>query len=134
MPLGIVVDQNADLPLGGPRRKFKGRVACQGNHVKSQKWGNAVFADLGSSPPSMEAGRLVGTLGLRPDDDIQQSDAVHAYLQAQTKGRPTWVVLTPRSMASILADDEEASLSAQCCPARPSWLGERSGRTIAMNP
>ena len=34
----------------------------------------------------MEAGRLVDIFGLRPEYDIQQSDAVHAYLQAKVKG------------------------------------------------
>ena len=41
----------------------------------------------------MDAGRLVGALGLRRGFDIQQSDAVQAYLQAEIRGKPTWVLL-----------------------------------------
>ena len=93
MIFGFVVEKNTDLPDGDPRRKFKGRVVFQGNNVKNQNWGNAVFADLGSSPSSMEAGRLVDIFGLRLEYDIQQSDAVQAYLQAKIRGKPTWVLL-----------------------------------------
>ena len=52
-----------------------------------------MFADVDSSPSSMEAGRLVDAFGLRPNYEIQQSDAVQAYLQAKTRGTPTWVLL-----------------------------------------
>ena len=90
---GFVVEKNTDLLVGDPRRKFKGRVVFQGNNVKNQNWGNAVFADLGSSPSSMEAGRLVDAFGLRPSYEIQQSDAVQAYLQAKIRGKPTWILL-----------------------------------------
>ena len=65
----------------------------QGNNVKNQNWENAVFADLGSSPSSMEAGRLVDAFGLRPKYEIQQPDAVQAYLQATIRGKPTWGLL-----------------------------------------
>ena len=51
--------------------------------MANQRWGHAVFADLGSSPSSMEAGRLVDASGLRPSYEIQQSDAVQAYVQAK---------------------------------------------------
>ena len=61
--------------------------------MPNQNWGNAVFADLGSSPSSMEVGRLVDTFGLRPRYDTQQSDAVQAYLQAKIRGKPTWISL-----------------------------------------
>ena len=44
-----------------------------------------MFADLGSSPSSMEAGRIVDAFGMRPGYDIQQSDVVQAYLQAQNQ-------------------------------------------------
>ena len=73
MGFGFVVEKNTDLPAGDPRRKFKGRVVFQGSKVKNQNWENAVFADLGSSPSSMEAGRLVDAFGLRPNYYIQQS-------------------------------------------------------------
>ena len=52
-----------------------------------------MFADLGSSPSSMEAGRIVDASGMRQRYTIQQSDAVQAYLQAKIRGKPTWVVI-----------------------------------------
>jgi hypothetical protein len=93
MRFGFVVEKNTDLPTGDPRRKFKGRVVFQGNNVKNQNWENAVFSDLGSSPSSMEAGRLVDAYGLRHGFDIQQSDAAQAYLQAELRGNPIWIAI-----------------------------------------
>ena len=65
MIFGFVVEKNTDLPDGDPRRKFKGRVVFQGHSVKNQNWEAAVFADLGSSPASMEAGRVVDAYVLK---------------------------------------------------------------------
>ena len=79
MIFGFVVEKNTDFPLGDPRRKFTGRVVFQGSNVKNQNWENAVFSDLGSSPSSMEAGRLVDSCGLRIDYSFEQSDAIQAY-------------------------------------------------------
>ena len=93
MIFGFVVEKNSDLPVGDARRKFKGRVVFQGNNVKNQNWESAMFADLGSSPSSMEAGRIIDAFGMRPDYDIQQSDAVQAYLQAKIRGKPTWIII-----------------------------------------
>ena len=90
---GFVVEKNTDLLVGDPRRKFKGRVVFQGNNVKNQNWERAVFADLGSSPSSMEARRFVRAFGLRPNYEIQLSDAAQAYLQAKIRGKPTWILL-----------------------------------------
>ena len=93
MIFGFVVEKNNDLPAGDARRKFKGRVVFQGNNVKNQNWDNVMFADLGSSPASMEAGRIVDAFGMRKGYTIQQSDAVQAYLQAKIRGKPTWVII-----------------------------------------
>ena len=60
-------------------------------NVKNQNWENAVFADLGSSPSSMEAGRLVDKFGLRPNYETQQPDAAQAYLRAKLRGKPMWI-------------------------------------------
>ena len=79
MMFGFVVEKNTDLPPGDPRRKFKGRVGFQCNNGKNQNRENAVFSDLGSSPSSMEAGRLVDAYGLGSSYSIEQSDAVQAY-------------------------------------------------------
>ena len=90
---GLLVEKNTDLLAGDPRRKLKGRMGFQGTIVKNQDRENAVFADLGISPSSMDAGRLVVAFGMRPNYDIQQSGTVQAYLQAKTRGKPTWILL-----------------------------------------
>ena len=43
----------------------------------------------------MEAGRLVDGYGLRGGFNIEQSDAVQAYLQAELRGNATWILLPP---------------------------------------
>ena len=93
MVFGFAVEKNTDLPAGDPRRKFRGRVVSQGSKVKNQNRENAMFADLGSSPSSMEVGRLVDAFGLRPNYNTQQPDAPQAYLQAKIRGTPTWILL-----------------------------------------
>ena len=57
---GIMVEKAAELPEGGPRRKSKYHVVFQGNQVVTQNWEAAIFQNLGSSPPNMEAGKAVG--------------------------------------------------------------------------
>ena len=40
-------------------------IVFRGNRVKNQNWESAVFSDPGSSPSSMEAGRIVDAYGLQ---------------------------------------------------------------------
>jgi hypothetical protein len=40
-----------------------------------------------------QIGRLVDAFGLRRGSDVQQSDVVQAYLQAEIRGKATWVLL-----------------------------------------
>ena len=47
----IVVEKGAELPLGHPDRKFKGRAVFLGDNVRDQDFNYAVFVDLGSAPP-----------------------------------------------------------------------------------
>ena len=49
MLVGFVVERSTGLPEGGPRRRFKGRVAFRGKNADKQNWGNAVFVGLGWS-------------------------------------------------------------------------------------
>ena len=60
----------------------------QGNNVKDEHGNWAIFADLGSSPASMEAARAADAYGLFPGHAIQQSDAEQAYTQAWLRGIP----------------------------------------------
>ena len=48
-------EKGSELPENDPRRKFKGRTVFQGNNVRDENSDHALFAELGSSPASMEA-------------------------------------------------------------------------------
>jgi hypothetical protein len=48
----LCVEKNSELPVGHPKRKYKGRVVFQGNRVTNQNWEAAIFQDLGSWPPA----------------------------------------------------------------------------------
>ncbi|MCP4194489.1 MAG: hypothetical protein GY768_28100, partial [Planctomycetaceae bacterium] len=55
--VGIVVEKNAELPKGDPKRKFKGRVVFLGDRVRDQNNQAALVMDLGNTPATMEASR-----------------------------------------------------------------------------
>ena len=40
--VGFVDEQSSGFPIGGPMRRFNGRVVLQGSNDKNQSWGNAV--------------------------------------------------------------------------------------------
>ena len=88
-----MVEKGFELPVGDPRRKYKYRVVFQGNNVVDQHWETAIFQDLGSSPASMEAGKMADAYGSFPGHDMQQADAEQAYIQAWLEGEETWVEL-----------------------------------------
>ena len=45
---GICVEKHSQLPVGDPKRKFKGRGVLLGNQVKNQSFEAAMFQDLGT--------------------------------------------------------------------------------------
>ena len=90
---GIVVEKNVELDPTDKRRKYKGRAVFQGNNVRDEYGNWAIFAELGSSPATMEAARAADAYGLLPGHAVQQSDAEQAYTQAWLTGTETWVRL-----------------------------------------
>ena len=52
-------EKGSELPESDPRRKFKGRLVFQGNNVQDENSDHALFNELGSSPASMEASKLL---------------------------------------------------------------------------
>ena len=90
---GIVVEKNFELNPTDKRRTYKGRAVFQGNNVKDEYGQWAIFAELGSSPATMEAARAADAYGLCPGHAVQQSDAEQAYTQAWLTGTETWVRL-----------------------------------------
>ena len=94
---GICVEKNSELPLGHPKRKFKGRVVFQGNRVTNQNWEAAIFQDLGSCPATMEAFKTADFYGLIPGHAVEIADAEQAYIQALLNGTPCWICLPPKA-------------------------------------
>ena len=89
--------KGSELPKGHPQRKYKGRSVFQGNQVRDENADHAIFAELGSSPASMEAGKIIDVFGSQPGYAKQQADARQAYTQALFEGIATWVRLLPRN-------------------------------------
>ena len=87
---------------GDGLRKFKGRSVYLGDNVKDEEFNWATFAELGSNPPSMEAGKLVDALGCLEGYCVKANDAVGAYTQTyigKMNGAEPWVAL-PKSHPS----------------------------------
>ena len=84
------------MPESDPRRKFKGRTVFQGNDVRDENSDHAIFNELGSSPASREAAKLLDAFGSQLGFSKQQADAIQAYVQALFTGVPTWLSL-PRN-------------------------------------
>ena len=92
----ICVEKGSELPQGDPMRKFKGRTVFQGNNVKDEAADVALFAELGSSPANMEAGKALDAYGSMPGNWTSQGDGKQAYTQALMQGILTWIRL-PRN-------------------------------------
>ena len=95
-------EKGSELSHDDPRRKFKGRTVFQGNNVHDENWDHALFAEMGSSPASMEAAKVLDAYGSQPGFSKQQADAVQAYVQALFKGTPTWVSLPRNRWPKVL--------------------------------
>jgi hypothetical protein len=89
-------DKESELSAGDPHREKKGRTVFQGKNVRDQDSDHALFAELGSSPASMEAAKLLDAFGSQPGFSKAQADAIQAYIQAIFTGVPTWLSL-PRN-------------------------------------
>ena len=83
----------AELAEDDEERKAKGRAVFLGDNVRDQDWQYAVFEDLGSAPPSIEAATVLDAFSLFPGNEQTQSDAVSAYTQSFLRGIPTYVAL-----------------------------------------
>ena len=57
------MEKNAELDPNDALRKYKGRAVYLGEQVKDEDFNWATFAELGSNPPSMEAGKMLDALG-----------------------------------------------------------------------
>ena len=55
----------------------------------------AIFQDWGRSLATLQAAKVVDFFGCLANHAIEVVDAEQAYIQAETKGDPTWVCLPP---------------------------------------
>ena len=96
----LCTEKNSELPRAHPSRKFKGRAVYLGHNVRNQRFEWAVFQELGSNPPSMEAAKFLDAISCAKGYVCKAGDATSAYTQAylktkNKKGAPVenWVEL-----------------------------------------
>ena len=87
------MEKNAELPVGHPNRKYKGRVVFLGNRVANQDFEGATFAELGNAPANLESGRFADAYGCSRGNASQYADAIQAYLQTKMTGDKCWIEL-----------------------------------------
>ena len=74
--------------------RWKGRIVFGGDAVKTSEGDWALFNDVGSTPSTMTAARVMIALhACHPEWELLQSDCVRAYIQATLKGPKTFVRL-----------------------------------------
>ena len=55
----------------------------------------------------MQAGKVVDSHGLQKDYSIEQADAEQAYIQADLKGKETWILLPEEAWPDLQATQIE---------------------------
>ena len=89
----LCYEKGSELDEDDPERLAKGRAVFLGDNVRDQDWVYAVFEELGSAPPSIEAAKALDAFSLFPGYEETQSDAKSAYTQSFLRGTETWVAL-----------------------------------------
>ena len=87
---------NSELLDGHETKIYKGRAVLLGDNIRDEDFNWAAFADLGSSPPSLEACRNLDALSCLPGYETWTGDANGAYCQSDLEsedGIVTWVTL-----------------------------------------
>jgi hypothetical protein len=69
------IEKGSELDADDPNRKFKGRVFFQGNNVKDEIYDWTLFAEIGSSPCTIQAGKMADAIGLLDGNRVECSDA-----------------------------------------------------------
>ena len=87
---GLCFDRNAELPVGDPPRKYKGRSVLLGNVIRDENVPVSAFADIASAPATIEAARALDAYSCIGDNMASQSDVTSAHTQCFLRGKPTW--------------------------------------------
>ena len=101
---GIMVEKNYETP---EYSKYKYRVVFQGNNVFTQNHEAAVFQNQGSAPASMETGKSTDFYGCLRGHELEQADAMQAYVQADLEGTVTWVTLPKEAWPPYWVDTKD---------------------------
>ena len=80
---GICVEKGAELEPDDEGRYFKGRYCFQGNDVRDEWGGMAIFNEMSSNPASIEASKALDFYGLLPGHASGQADAEQSYVQSR---------------------------------------------------
>ena len=131
----LCVEKGSELPKGSKGRKYKGRSVFQGDQVKDENWDSAIFAELGSSPASMQAGKAVDAYGLLHGHSVQQAYAEQAYIQS-VLGHAYLGKVAARAVACLVgkARLQGPSLPPATCSLRASRQLGVLGETLRKTP
>ena len=88
-----MVEKGSEFPEGDERLYFKYRIIFRGNDVKDQNWDVAMFQELATTPPTLEASEYSDLLSCLPGNAVEGRDVPQAYLHADMEGTPTYIVL-----------------------------------------
>ena len=89
-----------ELPPGHPDRKWKGRGVFQGNRVSDEHNDHAIFAELGSSPASMEAAKVINRRVRKPARLLEAASRCEASLYPSlVSGDRNLGAIAPEQMA-----------------------------------
>ena len=108
--------KGAELKEGDPNRKYKGRSVFQGNKVVDENSDHALFAEMSSSPASMEAGKILDVFGSQPGYTIQQADAKQALHPGIVHRNRDLGKVTKKQVAEIMERHEGPSCSFEAGP------------------
>mgnify|MGYP000102233600 CR=1 FL=1 len=91
--LSFVMKKGSARYEDNPQGKTIGRSVRLGDGVSDQDVNWAEYPELGSSPPSMEAGKALDAMGILLGQTVTTGDARGAYTQYLMHGTETWVTL-----------------------------------------
>ncbi len=89
----LCYEKGAELEDDDEERTAKGRAVFLGDNVTDRDFQFAIFEELGSAPPSIEAATFLDAFSVLPGYEETQDDAYSAYTQRFLGGTPTWVAL-----------------------------------------
>ena len=119
--------KGSELKEGDPSRKYKGRSVFQGNRVLDENSDHALFAELGSSPASMEAGKIIDVPTRIHKTTGGCTSSVHPGLVQRNGDMGT---TSKEPMAKSLVQHEGPRRTIASCTLRPSRFRRDLGTAL----